>query len=79
VSCFGLPTPQPRLQLAEEVRLSSSGLRTFLAQQMIELKALPRFEEWVGASLRPDAANQARVETIVLPRLREITGEQARR
>lgn len=65
--------------LAEEVRLSSSGLRTFLAQQMIELKALPRFEEWVGASLRPDAANQARVETIVLPRLREITGEQARR
>jgi predicted nucleotidyltransferase len=58
--------------LVDEVRASPRELRTFLAQKTIELEALPRFEEWVGASLRPDAANQARVEAIVLPRLREI-------
>jgi hypothetical protein len=58
--------------LMEEIRAASAGLRTYLAQQMAELKAMPRFEEWVGAALRPDVANQARVHAIVLPRLREI-------
>jgi hypothetical protein len=43
-----------------------------LAQQIAGLQASPRFDEWVSGALRPDAANQARVEVIVLPRLAEI-------
>jgi len=36
------------------------------------VQAIPRFDEWIAGALRPDAANQARVEAIVLPRLAEI-------
>jgi hypothetical protein len=43
-----------------------------LAQQITRLQAIPRFDEWVAGALHPDAANQARVEAIVLPRLAEI-------
>jgi hypothetical protein len=58
--------------LVEEVRVASGDLRKYLAQQIVRLQAIPRFNEWVGGALRSDAANQARVEAIVLPRLAEI-------
>jgi hypothetical protein len=58
--------------LAEEVRAAGDDLRVYLAQQITQLQAIPRFDEWVAGALRPDAANQARVEAIVLPRLAEI-------
>ncbi|MGD0454151.1 MAG: nucleotidyl transferase AbiEii/AbiGii toxin family protein [Solirubrobacteraceae bacterium] len=61
-----------RAALVGEVQASPDELRGFLAQQIVELQAIPRFNEWVGGSLRPDAANQARVEAIVLPRLGAI-------
>ena len=61
-----------RAALVEEVRASSGELRDYLAQQIGALQTIPRFHEWVGASLRPDAANQARAKAIVLPRLEEI-------
>jgi hypothetical protein len=61
-----------RVALVEEVRAASLDLREFVARQIIDLQAIPRFDEWLGGSLRPDAANQARVESIVLPRLAEI-------
>jgi len=58
--------------LVEEVRAAADDLRAYLAQQITRLQAIPRFDEWVAGALRPDAANQARVEAIVLPRLAEI-------
>ncbi|HST56452.1 MAG TPA: nucleotidyl transferase AbiEii/AbiGii toxin family protein [Solirubrobacteraceae bacterium] len=61
-----------RAALVKEVLASPGELRAFLAQQLVELRAISRFEEWVAASLRPDAASQARLEAIVLPRLEEI-------
>jgi hypothetical protein len=61
-----------RADLVEEIRAASGDLREFTADQIADLQTRPRFDEWVGGSLRPDAANQARVETIVLPRLAEI-------
>ncbi len=61
-----------RAALIEEVRTASGELRVYLAQQIIRLQAIPRFNEWVAGALRPDAANQARIEAIVLPRLAEI-------
>ena len=64
----------------EEVRAASDELRTYLAQEIARLQAIPRFDEWVAGALRPDAANQARVEAIVLPRLTEIIdSKQTRR
>jgi hypothetical protein len=61
-----------RAELVGEVRATSNDLRVYLAQQIARLQASPRFDEWVSGALRPDAANQARVEVIVLPRLAEI-------
>jgi hypothetical protein len=61
-----------RAALVEEVRAAPGDLRAYLAKQIIRLQAIPRFDEWVAGALRPDAANQARVEAIVLPRLAEI-------
>jgi hypothetical protein len=58
--------------LVEEVRATSNDLRVYLAQEITRLRAIPRFDEWVAGALRPDAANQARIEAIVLPRLAEI-------
>jgi len=58
--------------LTEEVRAAAGELRAYLAQQIVRLQEIPRFDEWVAGALRPDAANQARVEAIVLPRLAEI-------
>ncbi len=61
-----------RAALIEEIRAAADDLRVYLAQQITRLQAIPRFDEWVAGALRPDAANQARVEAIVLPRLAEI-------
>jgi hypothetical protein len=61
-----------RAALVEEVRATSLELRVYLAQQITRLQAIPHFDEWVAGALRPDAANQARIEAIVLPRLAEI-------
>jgi hypothetical protein len=61
-----------RAALIEEVRTATGELRVYLAQQISRLQVIPRFDEWVAGALRPDAANQARVEAIVLPRLAEI-------
>jgi len=63
-----------RAALVDEVRAATGELRAYLAQQITRLQAIPRFDEWIGGALRPDAANQARVEAIVLPRLAEIVG-----
>lgn len=63
-----------RAALVEEVRAAPGDLRAYLAEQIIQLQAVPRFDEWVAGALRPDAANQARVEAIVRPRLAEIIG-----
>ena len=61
-----------RAAFVEEVRAASRDLRVYLAQEITRLRAIPRFDEWVAGALRPDAANQARVEAIVLPRVAEI-------
>jgi hypothetical protein len=61
-----------RAELVEEVRAAADDPRVYLAQQITRLQVTPRFEEWIAGALRPDAANQARVEMIVLPRLAEI-------
>jgi hypothetical protein len=61
-----------RVDLVRVVRAATLDLREYLAEQITDLQTIPRFDEWVGGSLKPDAANQARVETIVFPRLAEI-------
>jgi hypothetical protein len=64
-----------RTELVGEVVQAPPELRAYLVDELAILVANPRFPEGVSAALRPDAASQARVDAIVLPRLREMSGE----
>jgi hypothetical protein len=63
-----------RASLVDEVTAASSDLRGYLAAGIGGLLDESRFVDAVFAFLRPDAASQARGESIVLPRLRAIAG-----
>ncbi len=61
-----------RAEILEEVRAAPEDVRAYLADQLTELQKIPDFLTMVASMLRPDRASQARVETVVLPRLHEI-------
>jgi predicted nucleotidyltransferase len=61
-----------RAEIVDEVYAAPDDVRAYLADQFTELQSIPDFLTMVASMLRPDRASQARVETVVLPRLREI-------
>jgi hypothetical protein len=61
-----------RAELVDEVRGASRELRVFLAEEIAALRTVDRFPDGVAGALRPDAASQARLEAVVLPRLDSI-------
>jgi hypothetical protein len=63
-----------REELVGEVAGADAAVRRFIARQVAELLAQPRFIDAIFGFLRADMASQARAETVVLPRLRAIAG-----
>jgi predicted nucleotidyltransferase len=61
-----------RAEILEEVRAAPGDVRAYLADQLTELQKIPDFLTMVASMLRPDLASQARLESVVLPRLHEI-------
>ncbi len=61
-----------RAELPAEVRTAPHDVRAYISEQLVELLASPNFRSDLTAMLRPDGASQARIDTIVLPRLHEI-------
>jgi predicted nucleotidyltransferase len=61
-----------RAEIVQEIRSAPGELRTYLARELRELERIRDFLTIVAAMLRPDRASQARLEAVVLPRLREI-------
>jgi predicted nucleotidyltransferase len=62
-----------RAEILEEVRAAPGDVRAYLADRLTELQKIPDFLTMVAAMLRPDRASQTRMETVVLPRLQEIS------
>jgi hypothetical protein len=61
-----------RAELVDEVQDAPRELRRYLAETLTSAAREPGFEYGVLGPLLPDAASQARAETIILPRLRRI-------
>jgi hypothetical protein len=62
-----------REELVGEVGDAAPELRAYLADELALLLSHPRFSDGVFGALAPDAANQARADAVVLPRLREMS------
>lgn len=62
-----------REELLGEVRQAAPEVRGYVAEELVRLRADPRFEGGLFGALRSDATSQARAETVVLPRIRELT------
>lgn len=62
-----------REELLGEVRQSAPELRRYVAGELLRLTADARFESGLFGALRSDATSQARAETVVLPRIWELT------
>jgi hypothetical protein len=58
-----------REQLVAEVRAAPTDVRTYIAEELTDLRLDRRFVDGVYGSLPADSASQARAEAIVLPRL----------
>jgi hypothetical protein len=65
-----------REELTGEVRDCEPNLRDYIATELKRLNGHPRFREGVFGALRADFASQARAESIVLPRIEQLTGGQ---
>ncbi len=63
-----------REELVGEVGDAPPELRAYLADELTRLLEHPRFREGVLAALLPDVASQARVDTVVFPRLQRMSG-----
>jgi hypothetical protein len=61
-----------RAELPAEVRAAAPDLRGYLADQLAQQRAHPRFTTGVAGSLQGDPTSQARVDRVVLPRIEEI-------
>jgi Nucleotidyl transferase AbiEii toxin, Type IV TA system len=67
-----------RAELTRETDAAPADLRAYIAGQLVELQRTRDFLTTVAGMLRPDDASQARLEAIVLPRLRELAAPQRR-
>ena len=63
-----------REELVAEIGDSNDDLREFVAAELAALLDQPRFLDALLGLLRTDTANQARADTVVIPRLRALTG-----
>lgn len=61
-----------REEVVSEVASAPSEVRSFLARELASLARETGFHDGIASALRPDAASQARVDDIVVPRLREL-------
>jgi predicted nucleotidyltransferase len=61
-----------RAELVGEIESSDDDVRSFVAEQLAALRRDRRLLDAVAGALPPDAASQARAETLVLPRLDQI-------
>jgi hypothetical protein len=68
-----------RESLVDEVLEAASDVRAYLTDEVGALLDEPRFVDALFAFLRPDAASQARGDSVVLPRLRAIADVDERR
>jgi predicted nucleotidyltransferase len=64
-----------RDELLAELADAPDDVRSYVAAQLADRLAEPRFVDAVYGFLRPDAASQARAERFVLPRLRALAGQ----
>jgi Nucleotidyl transferase AbiEii toxin, Type IV TA system len=62
-----------RAETVAEAHTAPADVRGYIAHQLTELQKLPDFLTLLSGMVRPDDASQARVETIVLPRLHALT------
>ncbi len=62
-----------RAETVAETHTAPTDVREYIAHQLTELQKLPDFLTLLAGMVRPDDASQARVETIVLPRLHALT------
>ena len=61
-----------RVELIDEVRAAPPSVREYVSAELLALLREQAFLQAIPGFLRPDAASQARAETVVLPRLRGI-------
>ena len=61
-----------REELVEEVARAPDDVRAYIAGELADLLEDPRSVDGLFGALRPDRANQARAEAVVLPRLRTL-------
>lgn len=61
-----------RAELMRETEAAPADVRAYIATQLVELEKTRDFLTILAGMLRPDDASQARLEAIVLPRLRAL-------
>lgn len=61
-----------RAELVDEVGQAPVDVREYIASELGDLLADPRFSDGLFGALRPDAASQARADAVVLPRVRAL-------
>lgn len=61
-----------RPELLEEVRSADAAVRAYIAAEMRRLLAEPRLMDGLAGAMRGDAASQERVDTVILPTLKEL-------
>jgi hypothetical protein len=62
-----------REELVDEVAQAPGDVRAYIASELGDALEAPHFADGLFGALRPDAASQARAESIVMPRLRALT------
>ena len=62
-----------REDLIDEVAQAPDDVRTYIAAELAGLLEDPRFADGLFGAMQPDAASQARIDDVVVPRLRALT------
>jgi len=62
-----------REELVDEVAQAPADVRDYIAAELRDLLAEPRFSDGLFGALRPDAGSQARADSFVMPRLTSLT------
>ncbi len=61
-----------RPELLEEVASADAAVRAYIAAEMRRLLVEPRLMDGLAGAMRGDAASQERVDTVILPALKEL-------
>jgi hypothetical protein len=68
-----------RAELIDEIAAAEDEVRDFVADEVAALLNQPRFIDAIFGFLRADVTSQARAASVVLPRLRQLTGSRESR